>query len=173
MVTRMVQLYLLGDANVHPSSNTYFLAHLTQHPEWHLNQFSHFCSAHNCDGQTERQTDHTALSVTICSIYLLLLYGLIIITRHRVSTGTRWHFAFGLCCHSNETHAPPTTPHHNRLTALFPGPPGWAGAWRELLDFMAQGEINRGRHTDHSAGNHSIQTNQCPRNPCTNCKFAQ
>jgi len=38
---------------------------------------------------------------------------------------------------------------HNRFTALFPGPPGWASARRELLDFMVQGEINRGRHTDH------------------------
>jgi len=27
-------------------------------------------------------------------------------TRHRGSTSTRWHFAFGLCCHSNETSAP-------------------------------------------------------------------
>jgi len=27
-------------------------------------------------------------------------------TRHRASTSTRWHFAFGLCCHSNETRAP-------------------------------------------------------------------
>jgi len=26
---------------------------------------------------------------------------------------------------------------------------------------MVQGEINRGRHTDHPAGCHSIQTNQC------------
>ena len=53
-------------------------------------------------------------------------------------------------------------PHHNRFTALFPGPPGWAGARRELLDFMVQREINRGRHTDHPAGRHSIRTNQCP-----------
>ena len=44
----------------------------------------------------------------------------------------------------------------------FPGPPGWAGARRELLDFMVQGKINRGRHTDHPAGHHSIRTNQCP-----------
>jgi len=51
--------------------------------------------------------------------------------------------------------------HHNRFTALFPGPPGWAGARRELLDFMVQAKINRGRHTDHLAGRHSIQTNQC------------
>jgi len=35
---------------------------------------------------------------------------------------------------------------HNHFTALFPGPPGWAGARRGLLDFMAQGKINRGRH---------------------------
>ena len=38
-----------------------------------------------------------------------------------------------------------TPPHHNRFTALFPGPPGWASARRELLDFMVQGEINGGR----------------------------
>jgi len=34
-------------------------------------------------------------------------------TKHRASTSTRWHFAFALCCHSNETHAsienPPNT----------------------------------------------------------------
>jgi len=58
-----------------------------------------------------------------------------------------------------------TTPHHNRFTALFPGPPGWAGARRELLDFMVQGKVNRGRHTDHPAGRHSIRTNQCPPPP--------
>ena len=50
-------------------------------------------------------------------------------------------------------------PHYNRFTALFPGPPGWASARRELLDFMVQGKINRGRHTDHPAGCHSIQAN--------------
>ena len=38
--------------------------------------------------------------------------------------------------------------HHNCFTAL--------------LDFMVQGKINRGRHTDHPAGFHSIRTNQCP-----------
>ena len=64
---------------------------------------------------------------------------------------------------SNNTHllyntviplAPP--PHHNRFTALFLGPPGWAGARRELLDFMVQGKINRGRHTAHQAGRHHL-----------------
>jgi len=56
-------------------------------------------------------------------------------------------------------------PHHNRFTALFPGPPGWAGATRKLLDFIVQGKIYRGRHTDHPAGRHSIRTNQCPPPP--------
>jgi len=54
------------------------------------------------------------------------------------------------------------TPRHNRFTVLFPGPPRWAGARRELLDFMVQRKINSGRHTDHTAGRHSIRTNQCP-----------
>jgi len=30
--------------------------------------------------------------------------------RHRVSTSTRWHSTFRLCCHSNETHAPIANP---------------------------------------------------------------
>jgi len=47
------------------------------------------------------------------------------------------------------------------LRPFFPGPPGWAGARREVLDFMEQGKINKGRHTDHPAGRHSIWTNQC------------
>jgi len=41
--------------------------------------------------------------------------------------------------------------HHNHFTALFPGAPGWASARRGLLDFMAQGKINRGRHTNYLA----------------------
>ena len=54
-----------------------------------------------------------------------------------------------------------TTPHHNHFTALFPGPPAWAGARRELLDIMVQEKINTGRRTNHPAGRHSIRTNQC------------
>jgi len=46
--------------------------------------------------------------------------------------------------------------------ALFPGSPAWPGARRELLHFMVQGKINRGRHTNHPAKRHSIWTNQCP-----------
>ena len=55
--------------------------------------------------------------------------------------------------------------HHNHFMAFFPGPPGWASARREPLDFMVQGKINRGRHTDHPAGRHSIRTKQCPPPP--------
>ena len=33
---------------------------------------------------------------------------------------------------------------------------------KELLDFMVQGKINRGRHIDHPFGRHTIRTNQCP-----------
>ena len=47
----------------------------------------------------------------------------------------------------------------------FPEPPWWAGARWELLVFMVQGKTNRGRHTDHPAGHHSIRTNQCPPPP--------
>jgi len=66
-----------------------------------------------------------------------------------------------------------TTSHHNRFTALFPGPPGWAGARRELLDLMVQGKINRGRHTDHPAGRHSIRTNQCAPPPSPHGRAAR
>jgi len=58
-----------------------------------------------------------------------------------------------------------TLPHRNHFTALFLAPPRWAGARRELLDIMVQGKINRGRHTNHPAGRHSIRTNQCPPPP--------
>ena len=53
---------------------------------------------------------------------------------------------------------------HTTTTVLRPflRPPGWADARRELLDFMVQRKINRGRHTDHPAGCHSIRTKQCP-----------
>jgi len=42
--------------------------------------------------------------------------------------------------------------YHNYFTALFPGPPRWAGA-------------RRCRHTNNPAGRHSIRTNQCPPPP--------
>jgi len=55
--------------------------------------------------------------------------------------------------------------HHIHFTALLSGSPGWAGARRELLDFMVKGKFNRGKHTDHPAGRHSIWTNQYPPPP--------
>ena len=67
--------------------------------------------------------------------------------------------------HNSVTVTPHHNHHHNQFTAIFPGPPRWAGARRELLDFKVQGEINRGRHKDHPAGRHSIRTNQCPPPP--------
>jgi len=65
-----------------------------------------------------------------------------------------------------------TTPHHNRFTALFAWPPGWAGARRELPDFTVQGKINRGSHTDHPAGRHSSRTNQCLPPPSPHFSFS-
>jgi len=53
-------------------------------------------------------------------------------------------------------------PHHsyNRFTALFPGPPGWAGARRKLLlDFMVLGRMTR-ITTDNPGGCHSIWISQ-------------
>ena len=64
----------------------------------------------------------------------------------------KWHIKHKLKSISN---LPDYTHTHNHFTALSPGPPGWANASRELLDFMVQGKINRGRHTDHPAGRHS------------------
>ena len=51
-------------------------------------------------------------------------------TRHRADRSSRWHFAFGVCCHSNEIHTPianppnsaqlQSTPYH--FPKLHPGP---------------------------------------------------
>ena len=55
----------------------------------------------------------------------------------------------------------PPPPHHNRFTALFPEPPGWARARRKLLvDIVVLGRITRGRHTDNLGGRLSIRSNQ-------------
>jgi len=61
------------------------------------------------------------------------------------------------------TALPPPQP--QPLYGPFPEPSGWACARRDLLDFMVQGEINRGRYTDHLTGRHSVQINQCPPPP--------
>ena len=72
-------------------------------------------------------------------------------------------------CRSLVTHRlqkRPSPPHHNRFRP-FLDPPEWAGAIRELLDFMLQGKIIRARHTDHLPGRYSIRTKQCPPLPCS------
>jgi len=75
-----------------------------------------------------------------------------------------WQTATPRPSNTQSDHKPP---HYTTTVSwpFFPGPPGWASARRELLDFMVQGKINRGRHTDHLAGCHSIRTNQCPPPP--------
>jgi len=92
--------------------------------------------------------------------------------KHASDCQWKWRISSPIRLHS-------TNGHHLHTTTVFPGPPGWAGARRELLYFMVQGEINRGRHTDHPAGRHSIRTNQCPpppspqiflRNGCPSCR---
>jgi len=55
--------------------------------------------------------------------------------------------------------------HTTVLWPFFQDYPGESVLEEKLLDFMAQGEINRGRHTDHPPGRHSIRTNQCPPPP--------
>jgi len=42
-------------------------AHLSPHPEWQLDWFSHFCRAHDCD----RLRDHTTQPAIICRIYVI------------------------------------------------------------------------------------------------------
>ena len=48
------------------------------------------------------------------------------------------------------------------LRPFFWDYPGVLVPEEKLLNFMQQGKINRGRHTDHPAGRHSIPNNQCP-----------
>ena len=108
----------------------------------------HYCIAYT----------RTSFYDSLLDLYIALI-SIIVICRcrqHRICCKRRklWNLTINHACHNL-----------NRFTACFPGPPGWAGARRELLDFMVQGEINRGRHTDHPAGCNSMRTNQCPPPP--------
>jgi len=51
------------------------------------------------------------------------------------------------------------------LWLFFRNYPGEPVPEKKFVDFMVQGTIKRGRHTDHPAGHHSIRTNQCPPPP--------
>jgi len=55
--------------------------------------------------------------------------------------------------------------HTTVLRLFFRDHPGEPVPEENFLDFMVQGKIDRGRHTDHPAGCHSIRTNQCPPPP--------
>ena len=74
-----------------PLSNTWFLAccaHPSPYPKWHIERFSHFGRAHDCD----RTTDHTTPSVIINRIYIALRCGLINI-----------HYTTSHAIHNNHT----------------------------------------------------------------------
>ena len=44
------------------------LAYPNPQRKWHLDRFSHFCRAHDCNRQTDRQSDHATPPSTICRI---------------------------------------------------------------------------------------------------------
>jgi len=53
-------------------------------------------------------------------------------------------------------------------TALFWDHPGQLVPEENFWACLTvQGKINRGRHTDHPTGRHSIRNNQCPPPPCS------
>jgi len=65
--------------------------------------------------------------------------------------------------HSRLTALPgPHTHTYNCFMTFFPGLPRGASARKNLLSFYGAREDNRGRHTDHPDGSHSIWTNQRP-----------
>ena len=79
---------------------------------------------------------------------------------------TQLHSNHRILIYSSSTKLISTVPHTTTvLRPFFWDHPGWAGARRELLDFMVQGKINRGRHTDNPAGHHCIPTNHYPPPP--------
>jgi len=86
-----------------------------------------------------------------------------------IESGT---YSVVMCDHanhySNNSSSKLTYNTHKDTTILRPFFPDYLGEpvpEEKLLDFMVQGKINRGRHTDHPAGCHFIRTNQCPPPP--------
>ena len=66
-------------------------------------------------------------------------------TTHISSNINNYQFHFTFIFSSSYS----TTPHHNRVMAFFRDYPGEPVPEEKLLDFMVQGKIKRGRHTDH------------------------
>jgi len=56
-------------------------------------------------------------------------------------------------------------PHHNHFYGPFSGTTRVSRCQKRTSDVMVQGKSDRGRHTNHPAGRHSIRTNQCPPPP--------
>ena len=104
------------------------------------------------------QLSYTTQHRTVLIIFLHILQTIIIaqMMSTRAEGMKKDEVLWFHCLAHTHTHT-----HTQPFYGPFPGPPGSAGARRELLNFMVQGKINRGRHTDHPAGRHSIRTNQC------------
>jgi len=47
--TWAVQSYLQSGANMRPNMLHWTHSHSSPYPKWHLNQFSHFCTAHSSE----------------------------------------------------------------------------------------------------------------------------
>jgi len=154
-------------------------AHLNPEPKRHLDQFNSFCTA-----ERPYTLQRTALSPSKLPLPMGWSGPHIIPTWFLGSPESLTQTASRLVkpfCRVQYCDIPTdrqtTLLHYNGFTALFLGPPGWAGARSELLDFMVQGKINRGRHIDHPTECHSIRTNQCPPPPspflqagCPSCR---
>jgi len=69
------------------------------------------------------------------------------VTRHRASTSTRWHFAFALCCHSNETRAPIANPPNRAQLGGTPYTISPSYIWVRAVEW-ACGRGQTHRHTD-------------------------
>jgi len=76
------------------------------------------------------------------------LLGMLIVTMHKVSTSTRWHFAFALSCHSNETCAPIANL-HNSIQSGAPSTilPSYIRV-RAVVWACGQGQTDRHTQTD-------------------------
>ena len=123
---------------------------------WHLYLSVLSISVLNCNFATAQQTEITQFNSDFESLVISWLY--FCDGGQMSSSACRTQEVLNVCCFTcstmmtvNDAHY-----HHNRFYSPFPGPPGWASARRELLDFMVQGKINWGRHTDHLAGRHFI-----------------
>jgi len=55
--------------------------------------------------------------------------------------------------------------HHNHFMAFFPDHPGEPVPEENFWTLWCKGRLTETRHTNHSAGRHSVWTNQCPPPP--------